>query len=70
MRRMILAVLAGLALLTTGCQTETGNQVKAAVVAGVAYYCAQPKLARVALRETIAAQTFPNRAEIHCAADE
>ncbi len=58
MRRMILAVLAGLALLTTGCQTETGNQVKASVVAGVA------------LRETIAAQTFPNRAEIHCAADE
>ena len=39
---------------------------KATIPAAVAFYCAQPEPARLAIREWAAKKTAPNSLEIHC----
>lgn len=50
-----------------GCQSS--NTVGAAAAGLVSSYCATPELGRVALRETIAQKTAPNRIHVECAGD-
>ncbi|MNZ06754.1 hypothetical protein D3C78_235110 [compost metagenome] len=48
----------------------TGTSAVGSAAAGVvSSYCAAPELGRVALRETIAQHTAPNRIRVECAAD-
>ncbi len=69
MKKIIVAALVGIALMTaTGCSTVSERAAKYAGLA-VSEYCSTPATARLALRETVNAAVAPNGITVTCAAD-
>ena len=66
----ILIACVTIGYLLTGCVTPVGRASMGAVKGVVAGYCAQDLTTRALTRELAAAEIYPNRIEIQCAADQ